>query len=572
VRLAQRLLLHSLVIVSVLVLCIVTIIDQRLETRITRELRDELAREARLIGTQWTGDLDADTFADSTGRALQHRVTLIDSTGVVRGDTDFDGDALSRLDNHATRPEVIAAKRDGTGFSRRTSPSQNEEELYVAVRAPLGIARISLGTRALDEIFGGARRDVLAAGVIAILIAVLVAYFFARSITRPVLELRSVTRALADGDLQQRPSVTAPGEIGELADSVNRLAEQLASRLSALRAEEALNAALIEALTEGVVALDAAHRVVQINESGRKLLGIEDPPPFSIDLLPRERVLRDALGEAIRGKSVAATETTVNGRTVLASARPLGGGGAVLTLLDLTPVRKLETVRRDFVANVSHELRTPLTIVSGFAETLAQDDGLSTTERTQFAETILTNMRRMQRLVDDLLDLSRIESGGWRPRPVELDVATVAEESVAAVRDIAQGKGVELTVRIHPEAARVFADRTAILQILSNLLENAVRHTMRGTITVFTEPSDKGGSWIGVRDTGNGIAPEHLARIFERFYRADVGRDRESGGTGLGLAIVKHLTEAHGGRVRAESTPGKGTMIASHFPAASEAS
>ena len=231
-----------------------------------------------------------------------------------------------------------------------------------------------------------------------------------------------------------------------------------------------------------------------------------------------------------------------------------------------TRLAALETVRRDFVANVSHELRTPLTIVGGFAETLTDEDVPAGT-RKEFAEMILSNTHRMQRIVDDLLDLSRVESGGWAPRPETVNVPEVVREVLSLVGPAAEAKGLAMRTYFPQSAEIVYADRTAILQIISNLAENAVRHTSQGIVTIFTE-SDPRGLWIGVRDTGEGISAEHLPRIFERFYRVDTGRGRDQGGTGLGLAIVKHMAEAHGGRVRATSRAGEGTSIAAFFPQA----
>jgi two-component system, OmpR family, phosphate regulon sensor histidine kinase PhoR len=227
-------------------------------------------------------------------------------------------------------------------------------------------------------------------------------------------------------------------------------------------------------------------------------------------------------------------------------------------------MRRLESVRRDFVANVSHELRTPLTVIAGFTETLTEE-GVPPEKRRQFGEMILSNTTRMQRIVDDLLDLSRIESGGWLPNPVLIDAESVVLDVFSGLNDASKAKGIALEVRIAPSAKEVFADRTALRQILSNLLENAVRYTSHGAVTVDTEPVP-GGVNLSVSDTGTGIPPEHLPRIFERFYRADSGRSRESGGTGLGLAIVRHLVEAHGGKVEAESAAGRGTTMRVFFP------
>jgi signal transduction histidine kinase len=241
-----------------------------------------------------------------------------------------------------------------------------------------------------------------------------------------------------------------------------------------------------------------------------------------------------------------------------------------------TQLDALEKTRRDFVANVSHELRTPLTIVGGFAETLVEDDDIPAANRRQFAQSILDNTRRMQRIVDDLLDLSRIESGGWVPRPVDTDLRAAIADASALVRDAAQRKGLTIDTQVAADAARVRVDRTALRQILTNLSENAIRHTPSGgSITIFTsagQVDNRSGVWVGVRDTGEGIAPDHLPRVFERFYRVDTGRSRDTGGTGLGLAIVRHLAEAHGGAAQASSEPGAGTTIRVFFPATSAGS
>ena len=423
-----------------------------------------------------------------------------------------------------------------------------------------GVARSS------DEFLADLRRDIVVAGVAVILIGVTFAHVLARPIARPIEELRDVARALAAGDLTRRPTLVGAGEVGDLADALRRLAEQLDARVQALQAEEALLVALTESLNEGVIAVDARQRVVRMNETARQLLRIREPVPFPAEYLPRDRTMREALASVLAGGDASPGEVRVDDRTLSLTARPLPAGGAILALYDLTPFRRLEAVRRDFVANVSHELRTPLTVISGFVETM-EDDDLPEPLRKQFLGMVAGNVRRMQRIVDDLLDLSRIESGGWLPNPVELDVASLAAEVVSPMQDAARGKRVALRVDVAVDAPTIYCDSTAARQILSNLTENALRHTLSGEVVVFSSFED-GGTWFGVRDTGIGISAEHLPRIFERFYRADPGRSREAGGTGLGLAIVRHLAEAHGGRVKAKSEPGVGTVIAAWVPLA----
>jgi signal transduction histidine kinase len=421
-----------------------------------------------------------------------------------------------------------------------------------------------VNTRAVEQLFARARRDVLFAGGVALVIAMVVAGLFSREVSRPIIELRDVAQAMARGDLARRPRLTAPGEVGELAAALHAMAEQLGARLLSLEAEESLLTALFESLNEGVLAVDAERRVVRMNRVGRQLLQVRGGVPFPVADLPDDAALHGAIVAALAGAASPQAELQLGDHVVMLTARPLADGGAVVALLDLTATRRLETVRSDFVANVSHELKTPLTIVRGFAETLVDDDPPAE-QRRAFADTIRANAVRMQRIVDDLLDLSRIESGGWKPNPTIVDVSGVAEDAMAGVESVAAERGVALVVALAPGAREAHADPLALRQLIANLVENAVRHTSQGVVTVFSEPED-GGVWVGVRDTGVGIPPEHLPRVFERFYRVDTGRSREAGGTGLGLSIVKHLVEAHGGRVRAASTPGRGTTIAGFFP------
>ena len=408
------------------------------------------------------------------------------------------------------------------------------------------------------------RNTVIIGAMIYFVASAVLAIIFSRNISRPISNLTDVTRALASGEFGRRPALVAPAEVGDLANAVHRLAEQLDSRLSALAAEQSVLSSLVETLNEGVVAIAPNQSVVRINNIGRRLLSIDRPLPFALDFLPREPTLRDAISRAMKGEATEPEEIVIGGTTVSLTARPLVNGGAVVALFDLTPLRRLEAVRRDFVANVSHELRTPLTIVGGFAETL-QDRGISAEQRANFAKTILTNTQRMQRIVDELLDLSRIESGHWQPHPEKVRLADVATDIFTRITPAANEKGLALRLDVDPNAATVYADRTALEQILLNLTENAVRHTSEGNISIASRPRNNG-VLVSVSDTGSGIGSEHLPRIFERFYRADAARSREAGGTGLGLAIVKHLVEAHGGVVDAESNVGKGAEIRIFFP------
>ena len=550
---------------SLLLAAVIAVLDRRLYSRIGEQQVSQLQSEARLLAAQWTDRSAADAIADAAGLATGHRVTLIGIDGVVLGDSEFDPPRLEQLENHRERPEVRDALARGTGQARRVSASAGDEELYVAVQMPLGVSRVSVRTRDVDELFARSRLDILLVGVGAIVAVAIFGFFFSRSITRPIIELRDVAQSLAAGDLSRRPALSAPGEVGDLARAVHRLAEQLGARLATLEAEESLLTELFDSLTEGAIAVDASRQVMRINDVGRRLASVDGEVPFAVDRLPDDAELRDALQRALSGQVVEPREVLLNDRAVSLVARPLTDGGAVLAMYDLTPIRRLEQVRRDFVANVSHELRTPLTIVGGYAETLVEDADVPVDSRQAFLRTILSNTRRMQRIVDDLLDLSRIESGGWRPNPVWCRVPDVVADVMLAVKPAVEGKNVVVRADIAADAERVFADPTALRQVLGNLVENAVRHTAEGTVRVIAR-RDGDLLSLAVADTGVGIPAEHLPRIFERFYRVDPARSREQGGTGLGLAIVRHLVEAHRGAVTAESSEGSGTAITTTWP------
>ena len=429
----------------------------------------------------------------------------------------------------------------------------------VAVSA-VALSLISIA--ALDPVV--TLRALVLSGVIAAIGAALIAALVASRPAKSVDEMTDAARALSRGDLSARAPLSAPGELGELSGALGRLSDHLASRIGALKHEQALLSSLVEALDEGVVTLDARRQVTRLNSAARAILGITRPTPFPADTLPRSRELLQALESAASGHSTDPVECIIGSRTVSLVARPLPlGDGLVLAIFDLTRVRQLETVRRDFVANVSHELRTPLTVITGFVETLSEDDvppGL----RKQFMQTIRMHTERMRQMVDDLLDLSRLESGKWTPQPTVFPLRGVAEEVAATYRPAAEARGLSLDIEIADDL-RLGADRTAVRQVLSNLVDNAIRHTDGGSVAMYGS-SDTLHVRFGVRDTGRGITAAHLPRIFERFYRVDPDRSRDSGGTGLGLAIVKHLAEAHGGSVHAESLPGEGTTIEVAMP------
>jgi len=569
-RLATRLFVATSLLVAATVAGLILAADQILRRELVTETQEALAGEARLIAVQVPRDSSRWSDAAHTLGALTgHRVTLIDATGRVRGDTNFPSDALPHLENHGGRPEVRQALAQGEGSSQRLSASTNERRLYVAVRGgPAGITvvRVSTTLASVDDQVTGVQRAVALAGVGAIAAAALLAWLLARSLARPLVELTATARAIAEDEPPEFPDSRVP-EVAEHIRALRTMSDRLAQRFADLRREREESQTLVESMTDGVIASDARGAIVACNAAARRLLGRSAGEVLpGLGLLFHEKGARELVRDVLAGRDVDQREIETAGRVLLGTGRMLPDGGTLLVFRDVTALRRLELVRRDFVANVSHELKTPLTSIAGYAETLVGESEPESQTR-KFAETILANARRMQQLVEDLLDLSRIESGGWRPAPQVEELAPAAREAWAPFADRAAQRDVRFAVEVTPAAHAAAADPEALRQIFTNLFDNALRHTPAGGRITVTAAQVQEGIVITVADTGSGIPPEHLPRIFERFYRADPARSRDQGGTGLGLAIVKHLVEAHGGRVEAESPPRQGATIRFVLPA-----
>jgi two-component system phosphate regulon sensor histidine kinase PhoR len=554
----------AILLVTISVLVIVS------EVSLRHDLEDDFAaaleREALLIREALPADsLLWNLAVHELTRQNGHRITVIDRSGRVRADSDVPAEQLPSLENHAGRPEVRAALTGKTGRSERSSATVGHQLLYVAVPGGPGVVRVAADLDQVNLPVHRAQRAVLAAAILAILLGSALAFVAGRSIAQPLTQIAGAARAISAGNVPRFPRSGIP-DIDALVRALREMNLTLQERFEALRREQAEIGALVESMVEGVIGADQRGRIITANQAARQLLGYDADAPMP-DLLHlfRSKAAREVVSAVLAGNAVNGAEIELDGSNLVVNARPLPNDGVVLVLLDMTEMRRLELVRRDFVANVSHELKTPLTSISGYAETLTTEHPDPDTS-AQFLQVILSNARRMQRLVDSLLDLSRIESGRWQPRVEPVDIGAVAREVAAAVGDPAARQRVRFAVEVAPGAESVQADPDAVRQILTNLFDNALRYAPDGSmVKCVARPAD-GGIVISVSDMGKGIALEHLPRIFERFYRADPSRARDEGGTGLGLAIVKHLVEAHDGRVWAESERGKGTTVFAWFP------
>jgi two-component system phosphate regulon sensor histidine kinase PhoR len=568
VTFATRLVAGTVLVLVLAVAVLLFVAERSLRRDLVGDIERTLEREATLIREALPPDTGAwgEVVRRSAKGQTHRRVTLVDAAGRVRADSDFPPGPLPAIENHADRPEIQAALAGRTGIATRRSETVGRAMLYVAVPGGPGAIRVAADLSQVDEIVGRAEGAVLGAALLALLVGGVLALIAGRSIARPLTGITTAARAIAAGSPPRFPRSGIP-DIDALVQALRQMHRQLADRFDELRREQAETTALVESMVEGVIAADERGRTITANSAARRLLGYD--PLDSLPDLPqlfRAKAAREVVDAVLAGTPVQDREVELDSRAVLLNARPLPAGGAVLVMHDLTELRRLEAVRRDFVANVSHELKTPLTSISGYAETLLSLPPEPEMARV-FLETILGNARRMQRLVDDLLDLSRIESGRWQPDRTEIDLAAAAREAWTEVSARPQTRQIEFTVDVEPGAETLCADLDAVRHVLTNLLENSLRHTPAGGAVACLARREGQGIAVAVRDNGAGISREHLPRVFERFYRADASRSREEGGTGLGLAIVKHLVEAHGGRVSAESERGQGTTVTCWFPA-----
>jgi two-component system, OmpR family, phosphate regulon sensor histidine kinase PhoR len=599
-RAAQQLFLTYVALIAVVVIALSFGADSTLRNHLTGTAREDLRRELLLGRSLYESlpEANPDSIADLLGTLSGRRVTIVAGDGRVVGDSRVPRAQIVNVGNHGARPEVRDALAGTLGYDLRISPTLGTEHLYLAARTARGeVIRFALPTSELREAVRQVQQTIFTVGAAALLLAVVFSFGFSLLITRPLRALATVAREMAGGNLRRRIRMVRGDELGDLADALDTLADELNRRLSQLEHERAETQALIDSMSEAVLAFGPDGTVRRANPAAGRIFGLtRDARGLPPEAVVRRPDFMRLVGRAVRGEAIPTTEVSHGSKHLLASAHPLPGGGAVMVFLDVSELRRLEGVRRDFVANASHELKTPLTAIRGYSETLLDED-LPPALRTQFAETVKVNADRLQRIVDDLLDLSRLESGGWRTAPERVDLDELVRDSWSTVADAAHAKHVEFRVEVEEPCRVVMADPGALRQIFSNLFSNAVRYTLEGgTITArarcgarrtprFDALRAPGGDGAGapqsppdtasqvvveVSDTGSGIPLQHLGRVFERFYRVDPARSRVEGGTGLGLAIVKHLVEAHGGTVAAESELGRGTTIRFTLPVEAE--
>jgi two-component system phosphate regulon sensor histidine kinase PhoR len=515
---------------------------------------------------------------DAAAREVRARVTIVAPDGRVLADSAVSGAALAALESHLDRPEVQQALAMGRGVSERRSSTVGEHMLYAAVPVRSGgtvrgVSRVALSLRGVDDQAGEFQQALLLALAAAFVVTAALAAAFASSFAGPLREVMDAARRFAAGDLAARSHVRRRDELGELAQILNRSADQLQARITEIGRDRARTEAILSAMEDGVLAVDHRGMVVLANEALRHQLGLADPVGRHYMEVLRQREVAQALEEVLRAGRRVSLEMEMRRprRDYALAAVPFPGAeatphGAVLTFHDVTERRRVDQVRRDFVANASHELRTPLTSIKGFVEAL--EDGATTDPATarRFLGKIRTHADRMAMLVADLLELSRLESGERPPQWEPIVPAALVEEVVGSFAGTAARKDMAL-VQGGSGGPEIVSDPERLRGILDNLVENAIKYTPSGgRVEVAADAGTDGGAVFTVTDDGPGIASEHLPRIFERFYRVDKARSRDLGGTGLGLSIVRHLAEGMRASVTVESELGRGTRFTVTVP------
>ena len=504
------------------------------------------------------------------------RVTVISTDGLVLADSQSDPHAM---ENYAGLSEVTEALEHGTGRSVRHSVISNRDVLYYAVRQTWSskaqstpyVLRFALPVETVAQVLWPFRRSLWLASALILLMGGLIVVLVSHNFSDRIERLTAFSQRVAEGDFRLQPSEGTGDALDVLSDSLNQTATRLDRTIRTLTEERNLSSAILGSMVEGVLVVNAAQRVVFANRSFAAILGLSVPPQAGTGLVEwvRQTELLEAVRKVLLGEPLVQSEIVTGTlrqhffAATVASVGTTGTDGAVLVLHDITDLRKLERVRRDFVANVSHEFRTPLTAIQGFAETLlagAMDDPQN---RGRFLEIILEHSRRLARLTEDLLMLSKMDADRLEFETRRIPIGPFIDSCIETAQPRARDKDLRLSVKLAEKIPDIAGDRRRLTEVLQNLLDNAIQYTPAGgQITVGAGVADSAVVFT-VSDTGIGIPQAEQPRIFERFYRVDVARSRQVGGTGLGLAIAKHLVEGHGGRIWVESEIGQGSQF--HF-------
>jgi two-component system, OmpR family, phosphate regulon sensor histidine kinase PhoR len=558
--------------------------EASLRAEIERNLTQKTQLLAHRVETDRTHSLS--DLAAQEGQSAGARVTIIDPAGQVLADSEANP---AEVENPISRPEFKAALSGRMGISERRSATVGTPFLYIAVPISGGAVRLAYPLSDVEAVSAEVRRRLTEASALAFLFALIVAAAASQWSASRLDRIVEVAARIAEGDLQARIHETSQDEIGRVAGAIDKTARRVEQSFAAVQFSQRQLETLLNSMQDAVIAVSAEGVVQWANRPMNRIV-----PQGTRLQHPVVETIRDpdflaAVKEATDSREVKTARATsiLPGRAFDVTAAPLPDGGAVAVLRDLTETERVEKTRRDFIANVSHELRTPLTSIQGYAETLLDSTAENSPPSREFLEIIRKNSSRMSRLTEDLLTLARVESGETRFEVESVTPAEILHDAEENFREIARTHGIDLKIQDSADAGSsgngsstrghdspiqnlppVLADREAIHQVFSNLIDNALKYGASGGRIVLGARAVPHAVEFFVRDFGAGIPSEHLPRLFERFYRVDKARSRESGGTGLGLAIAKHIMLAHGGSIRAESELAHGSTFLFRLPIA----
>jgi len=559
--------------------------EEQILEQVDKRLRTSAALIRSAVDSRWEGGSTEvlQAYIRQLGNEIDTRVTLIATDGTVLADSDrIDARQVAVMENHKNRIELAQAAEQGWGTSARRSPTVGEAMVYYALRVddeqgqPVGLVRTALPTTTVRQSVVAIQRFVWLLAVFVNAAVGVITYVVVARILRPITTLTKAAEAIAAGDDDHDVAISSRDEIGELARSFNRMQQQLRNRDQELRTSSQRLEVVLGGMMDGVIAVDDRDHVVLANAASGRMLRFNPERAEGRPLLEsvRNHLLSQAVADARVQPSVNQLEIEVGdseSRSISVSSILLPGKPTSLVvqvLHDVTELRRLESLRQEFVANVSHELKTPLSSIKAYAETLREGAINDATNNVRFVTRIEEQAERLHQLILDLISLAKIESGKQAFDIVSVGLGEVVRSCVSGCQPVADGKQVTL-IKDGPESPLyVRADEEGVKQILSNLIDNAVKYTSSGGKVTIRWRAEGAMAVLDVRDTGVGIAAEHLPRLFERFFRVDKARSRELGGTGLGLAIVKHLSQSFGGGVSVASEPGQGTVFTVKLPLA----
>jgi two-component system phosphate regulon sensor histidine kinase PhoR len=562
----------------------VSLVARWQRTLVMEQVENRLRDSASVLRSHFRGMLDRDQRAtlmeltDRLGSETGIRITVVDGQGIVLADSLEDP---SLMENHRDRPELLQARSEGSGKALRYSKTLKMRMFYFALRintsnGDAAFVRASLPLQSIDRQVTDLHWYLWTLAMVIGVLALASTLVASGRLMRPLSSLQQAAEAVAEGNYNQKIPVHGDDELGQLGQSVNHMRRALMDQVSQLQQNSQRLETVLSSMVEGVLAVDADRRVLLANEGAKSLLGIDASDVVGRPLLEvtRHRPVREAVGEAFRLDEPYELEfetTGVNRKHVALRAKRLPGDpchGVVAVLYDITNLRRLENIRREFVANVSHELKTPLASIKAYAETLLMGAIHDDEHNEQFVARIEEQAERLHQLIQDLLQLARVESGKEAFQIQDVSVAKLVEQWEPLYHERAQAKELDLRFERTDEPVIARADASGLATILDNLVANAIQYTPAGGSVTIRYRADGSQAVLEVEDTGIGIPPSEQARIFERFYRVDKARSRELGGTGLGLAIVKHLTQAFSGEVSVSSEPGEGSIFQIRLPLA----